>query len=695
MNKDVPTASQGVMHTNRLALEKSPYLQQHQHNPVDWYPWGGEAFAKARAENKPIFLSIGYSTCHWCHVMERESFENEDIARLLNEHFVSIKVDREERPDVDDLYMDFVQATTGRGGWPMSVFLTPDLKPFFGGTYYPPETRQGHPGFKHVLKEIQHAWSIRRKEVLRSADEILRHLAQMAESQANESVLLSPSILKPAAAQLKLSFDAQHGGFGRAPKFPQPGLLRFLMSYGALYHDKEAIDMALKTCAHMAEGGIYDHLGGGFARYATDAQWLIPHFEKMLYDNAQLLQLYLHAFQLSGDRKYADIARSIAQYVLRDMTHENGGFFSAEDADSEGQEGKFYCWTEKEMAEALPPQEFQLAKRYFGVTEKGNFVDHSDPNPLPGLNVLHERGLHLTDDELAVLNSAKARLFEARSHRVRPLRDDKILASWNGLMLSALAQASVILKESAFRTAAEKNLAFLQEHLWNPATRTLSHRWRDGERDRVQLLKGYAFLLQGALDLYQVTLNPTHLVFAMNLADAMLQLFFDRENGGFWQIPETTDNLIIRLKDRSDGAEPSGNSVAVMALLQLADITDRADYKEAAEKTLYLYAEALQNQPLALPHLLSVAGSWFGEHRRIIVTGKPGSPETLRLIQSIYEVYQPFKTVLGSEGPVDPLAQSLASHEKSSAAYVCVGTTCLPSTSNPVKLKEWMTSTQD
>ncbi|OGV42690.1 MAG: hypothetical protein A2X46_05335 [Lentisphaerae bacterium GWF2_57_35] len=678
---------------NRLALEKSPYLLQHKHNPVDWYPWGVEAFQKAQTENMPIFLSIGYSTCHWCHVMERESFENAEIARLLNAHFVSIKVDREERPDLDEIYMDFVQASTGHGGWPMSVFLTPDRKPFFGGAYFPAENLHGQPGFRHVLTEIHNFWTRRQQEVLQSAEEISRQLRRMAEPEPSDRVLLSPSILKPAAAQLKTAYDPRYGGFGRAPKFPQPGLLQFLLSYGALYHDQEAIDMVLTTCDRMAEGGLYDQLGGGFSRYSIDEQWQTPHFEKMLYDNALLLQLYLDAFQASGKAAYAKIARSMVEYVLRDMTHEAGGFFSAEDADSEGKEGRFYCWTEKEMADVLPPQEFELAKRYFDLTEAGNFVDHSDPNPLLGLNVLHVADHRLSEKEQADLESAKKRLFESRSRRIRPHRDDKILTSWNGLMLSAMAQAYAVLGDESYRTAAERNLAFLKTHVWDAASRTLYHRWRDGQRDQVQLLKSYAFLVQGALDLYQATLQPQHLDLALEIAEAMLQRFYDSRAGGFWQTPETTDDLIIRLKDRSDGAEPAGNSIAVKALLKLADITHRPAYKEAAEKTLYFYAASLQKQPLALPYLLQTAGSWFGEHRRVIVTGKPDAPETLRLLRAVHSVYQPFKTVLGMEGSVDNLAQSMQAKGPRYAAYVCVGTACQPPTADIPKLKELMSFT--
>jgi uncharacterized protein YyaL (SSP411 family) len=375
-------------HTNRLTREKSPYLLQHAHNPVDWFAWGDEAFDRARAENKPIFLSIGYSTCHWCHVMERESFENEDVAKSLNAHFVSIKVDREERPDVDKIYMAFVQATTGGGGWPLNVFLTPDRKPFFGGTYFPPDNRHGRPGFLQLLRQIAALWQERRDELTNSAGEIHARLEAATAGSPVSNLLLTADVLRHAAAVFKATYDPRHGGFGGAPKFPQPGVPSLLLRCAKRFHDEEATRMVLHTCDRMAAGGIHDQLGGGFARYAVDAEWLVPHFEKMLYDNAQLAPLYLDAFLVSGDARYADIARDVLDYVLRDMTHPDGGFYSAEDADSEGHEGKFYCWTKNELSALLTVEEFKVVVRCFGITENGNFIDHSHPQPLPGQNVL-------------------------------------------------------------------------------------------------------------------------------------------------------------------------------------------------------------------------------------------------------------------------------------------------------------------
>ena len=571
-----------AQHTNRLAREKSPYLLQHAHNPVDWFAWGAEAFAKARAENKPVFLSIGYSTCHWCHVMERESFEDEKVGAFLNGHFISIKVDREERPDVDKIYMTFVQATTGGGGWPMNVFLTPELKPFLGGTYFPPDSRQGRPSFLQVLRQVAALWQERRGQITAAAGEIHARLAAATANAAPGNLILTADALRHAAAVFKSTYDPRHGGFGGAPKFPQPSTPSYLLRCARRFHDDEAVRMVLHTCDRMAAGGIHDQLGGGFARYAVDAEWLVPHFEKMLYDNAQLAQLYLDAHLISekasdeisgttthqhASTPFAAVVRDILDYVLRDLTHPEGGFYSAEDADSEGHEGKFYCWTRDELAKLLTTEEYNVAVHYFGITDRGNFLDHSHPHPLPGQNVLsivnpltesragEEGGPSILDD-VALLAAAKKKMLETRRRRVRPQRDDKILASWNGLMLGAFARAYAVLGEEKYRVAAEKNLAFIREQLWVPgaapgappspsdkrglrreAGGALFHRWREGERDRVQLLEGYAFLLSGVVELYEATLEPGHLDFAIELAEAMILKFYEAENGGFWQSP--------------------------------------------------------------------------------------------------------------------------------------------------------------
>ncbi len=676
-------------HTNRLAREKSPYLLQHQFNPVDWYAWGEEAFARARRENKPIFLSIGYSTCHWCHVMERESFENETVAEYLNAHFVSIKVDREERPDVDKIYMTFVQSTSGGGGWPLNCFLTPGLKPFFGGTYFPPESKYGRPSFLDLLKHINQLWETRHGDVADSAEQLHEKLAAMTEKPGATGLLLTSAVLTNAAAQLKRMYDPVNGGFGDAPKFPQPSQPALLLRCGARFNDAESVSMVLHTCDRMAAGGIHDQLGGGFARYSVDAQWLVPHFEKMLYDNAQLANVYLDAFLVSGDARHADTARDILRYVLRDMTHPDGGFYSAEDADSEGKEGKFYCWTREELSKLLTPEEFNVAVRHFGVTEQGNFTDHSDPNPLPNQNVLSVVGPALAGGDTGLLKSGREKMFAARAQRVRPHLDDKVLASWNGLMLGALARAYAILGDESYRAAAEKNLAFLQARLWDAKTGTLYHRWRDGERDTVQLQEAYAFLLAGVLDLYEATLDPRHLDFAVALADGMIARFYDREAGGFWQSAAGAPDLILRVKEDYDGAEPSGNSVAILALLRLAAITDRADFKKAAESSLRLFSERLQNFPQAVPYMLLAFDFSLEEPKRVVIAGDPAAPDARALLRAAHSVYQPGKVVLGTTGAVEPFARTLLA-KNGAVVYLCTGTYCEAPTQAAEKIKEML-----
>jgi uncharacterized protein len=664
-------------HTNRLAGEKSPYLLQHAHNPVDWYPWGDEAFAKARQENKPIFLSIGYSTCHWCHVMERESFENETVAEYLNKHFVSIKVDREERPDVDKIYMTTVQAITGQGGWPLNCFLTPDLKPFYGGTYFPPESKYGRVSFLDLLKQIANLWETRHGDVLASAKDLHDRLLSFTKQEATNAPL-SREVLAHAAIQFKQEYDPTNGGFGDAPKFPRPSQPLFLLRYATRAKDQQAIDMVLHTCDHMAAGGMYDQLGGGFARYSVDAEWLVPHFEKMLYDNAQLVNLYLDAYLVSSKNQYADTARETIQYVLRDMTHRDGGFYSAEDADSEGKEGKFYCWTAAELKHLLTDAELKVATRYFGITEQGNFVDHSDPNPLPNQNVLSIVDPNLSDAEKKLLASAKKKMFDARAKRIRPHLDDKVLASWNGLMLGAIARAYAVLGDQPYRDAAEKNLAFLQSHLWDAKTKTLYHRWREGERDQVQLLDAYAYLLSGVLDLYEATLDPKHLQFSIDLANSMIA------KGGFYESAAGAKDLILRTKEDYDGAEPSGNSVASLALLKLSAITDNKHFKETAEKTLQHFSTRLQQFPQAVPHMLLALDFLLHEPKRAVLVGHDD-----KLLHAIHSVYQPNKVVLSNAGPVEEFAKTLPTKD-SPVVFLCSGTSCQPPTKDAETIRRML-----
>ena len=679
------------MHTNRLAREKSPYLLQHAHNPVDWFAWNREAFAKARAENKPVFLSIGYSTCHWCHVMERESFEQEAIGTFLNEHFVSIKVDREERPDVDKIYMTFVQSTTGGGGWPLNVFLTPDLKPFFGGTYFPPDARHGRPGFLQLLRQISQLWQERREELAASAGEIHTRLeAGMAVATAG-GPLLDTETIRHAGAMFKESYDPRHGGFGGAPKFPQPSIPLLVLRCARRFGDHAAVKMVLHTCDRMAEGGIHDQLGGGFSRYAVDAGWLVPHFEKMLYDNAQLAQLYLDACLMSGAAPHAEVVRDILDYVLRDLTHSGGGFFSAEDADSEGHEGKFYCWTKDELSRQLTVDEFKVAAKYFGITAEGNFVDHSHPSPLAGQNVLSIVDPNVSDKDKPLLAAAKKKMSDARAKRIRPHLDDKILASWNGLMLGAFARASAVLNDGKYLSAAEKNLRFIREKLWDDESKTLFHRWRDGGRDEVQLLEAYAFLLSGVIDLYEATLEPGSLNFAIELAGAMLAKFYDPENGGFWQSDAGATDLILRVKDDYDGAEPSGNSVAALALLKLGAITGRKHFTEAAQKTLRLFAHRLQQFPQAVPFMLLAVDFQLAEPLRVVIAGEANSVKAKELLCAAHSVFQPNKIILGNAGAVEAFAGALPA-KGGALAYLCAGNACRPPTGDAANLKEMLES---
>jgi len=672
---------------NELIREKSPYLLQHAHNPVDWFPWGEKAFTKARTENKPIFLSIGYSTCHWCHVMERESFEDAKIGAFLRDHFVSIKVDREERPDVDKIYMTFVQSTTGGGGWPLNVFLTPERKPFFGGTYFPPDNRYGRGSFLAVLQQIAKVWTERGPEIVASAEEIHARLELATAQGRSEKSPLSAKALEQAANLFKQAYDPQNGGFGTAPKFPQPSMPALLLRCAKRFGDTAAMKAVLHTCDKMAAGGIYDHLGGGFARYSVDAHWLVPHFEKMLYDNAQLTQLYLDAYLVSGEERFANVARGVLEYVLRDMTHPAGGFYSAEDADSEGQEGKFYCWTHDELAKLLAPEEFIVAAKYFGITKEGNFVDHSHPNPLPGLNVLSLTDPNIPPEDEELLAAAIQTMRAARAKRVRPHLDDKVLASWNGLMLGAFARAAVVLDEPRYREAAERNADFITKRLWVVQTKTLHHRWRDGGRDEVQLLEAYAFLLDGFLHLYEATLSPKHLEMSLALAESMMERFYDRDHGGFWQSAASSTDLILRVKDDYDGAEPSGNSVATLALLKLAAITDRKEFHKAAEQTLHLFASRLNQTPQAVPYMLQGLDFSLDEPRRVMITGAATDPKFQELLHATHSIFQPNKVVLGTTGAVEELAQKLP-RQTGTAAYVCTGSACQPPTSDPQKLPD-------
>jgi uncharacterized protein YyaL (SSP411 family) len=685
------------LHTNRLANEKSPYLLQHAHNPVDWHPWGPEAFEKARAENKPIFLSIGYSTCHWCHVMERESFENESIAELLNRDYVSIKVDREERPDVDRIYMTFVQATSGSGGWPMSVWLTPELKPFFGGTYFPPENRWGHPGFGSVLSQIATAWHSDRAQIEESAQKIVEQLRQHVAIQGGGAAHIDTGMLDSGFYVFRRTFDSRLGGFGEAPKFPRPSVHNFLLRYFARTKNQEALDMVLLTLREMAKGGMNDQLGGGFHRYSVDDRWFVPHFEKMLYDQAQLAISYIEAFQITGDAQYAATARRIFDYVLRDMTDPEGGFYSAEDADSvidpahpeiKG-EGAFYIWTEEEIRALLPPETADRFCRAYGVEPGGN-VQHDPHSEFTGKNILYEK---YVDDGL---EEVKRTLLEARAKRIRPHLDDKILTSWNGLMISALALGGAALEEPRYAVAARHAAEFLIARAYDPQTGVLLRRYRQGEAAIPGFLDDYAMFVQGLLDLYETQFDYRHLELAIRLTEKQRELFEDREHGAFFSSPADDPTLVMRIKDDYDGAEPSGNSVAVMNLLRLAQMTNRADFRESAERALGALRSRVSTVPAAVPQLMAACEFFLSEPRQIVLAGERNSPDTRALAKAVHARFLPNRIVLLVESPETrqalaagiPSIDAMRPQDGRASAYVCRNYTCQLPVSDPAALSE-------
>jgi uncharacterized protein YyaL (SSP411 family) len=647
------------MHTNALVHEKSPYLLQHAHNPVDWMPWGEAAFAKARAEDKPIFLSIGYSTCHWCHVMERESFENEQIAQFLNQHFVPVKLDREERPDVDRVYMTFVQATTGGGGWPLSVWLTPDLKPFFGGTYFPPESRWGRPGFLQVLEQIATAWQARKEKILEAGARIQEEIGSMISLKSG-GALPSDAAAEEGFQQFRRLFDPRFGGFGGAPKFPRPSVLQFLLRHHRLTGSKEALQMVEVTLDAMRCGGMHDHLGGGFHRYSVDERWFVPHFEKMLYDQAQLISAYTEAFQAAGASKFADTARMTAEYVLRDMTHAEGGFYSAEDADSEDParpghqgEGAFYVWAWRELEDALGKDAAHGFAEVYGCLPGGNV--HQDPHgEFEGKNILWLQQPAMASDP--AIETARRRLFDVRAQRPRPHLDDKILASWNGLMISALARAGAALAEERYIEAGRRAFAFLQSAMMTPEGR-LFRRWRDGEAAFPGTLDDYAAVILAALDLHQACFDPNLLETAARLAQVMLEEFADPD-GGFYTSSAAAQDLLFRMKEDYDGAEPSGNSLAVEALVRTARLTGDAALLEPARRALEAFAERLESQPSALPRMLCAWMLFASPEERIVFRGAAEE-----LVQEAWRHFLPFTALIREKGG-EPSAE------------VCSGLTC-------------------
>jgi uncharacterized protein YyaL (SSP411 family) len=657
------------MATNRLANEKSPYLLQHANNPVDWYPWGEEAFRKARDEDKPIFLSIGYSTCHWCHVMAHESFENTEIAALMNNRYINIKVDREERPDIDRIYMTYVQATTGSGGWPMSVWLTPDRKPFYGGTYFPPDNRYGRPGFGSVLQQLAMAWVTDRARVLESANSIIARL-RATESQPLDA--REDSVRERLYFHLRRSYDSRFGGFGSAPKFPRPSVINFLLREWKWSDNDEARDMAFTTLREMAKGGMYDHLGGGFHRYSVDARWFVPHFEKMLYDQAQLAITYLEAFQISGDETFANTAREIFDYVRRDLRHPEGGFYSAEDADSvidpahphEKGEGAFYVWTAAELAEILGADAAWFGRRY-GVEVKGNV--HEDPHgEFTGRNILY------LADSLSGSPADFARvrpvLLESRSRRPRPHLDDKVLTAWNGLMISAFAKGAQVLGDPSLAVTARSAELFVRERLLTREG-ALLRRWRDGEAAVNGFLDDYAFFVQALLDLYETEFDQADLDLAIRLTEAMIAKFADSENGGFFSTAEGDASLVMRLKDDYDGAEPSGNSIAIFNLLRLEQVTGEERFGAVARKALSTFGRIMDSQPAAVPQMIVALAASQRKAQQIVIAG--GRDESAELLRLSHRAFAPFRVLLWN-----PPGGTFPKIDGKPTAYVCENFVC-------------------
>ncbi len=671
---------------NRLAYETSPYLLQHQNNPVDWYPWGPEALARAKAEDKPIFLSIGYSACHWCHVMEHESFEHDPIAALMNQHFVNIKVDREERPDIDAIYMNAVQLLTGRGGWPMSMFLTPSLQPFYGGTYYPPTNKQGMPGFDQVLLAVADAWHNRRDQALAQAAELTKHLQSSgAPAGLGTNEQLTEKLLFAASAALERNFDPRHGGFGGAPKFPHPMDIRLLLRIWKRMNSKSpapksqassltppasspqppapslqpqashpqplasslaasVLQMATHTLDKMAAGGMFDQLGGGFHRYSVDERWLVPHFEKMLYDNALLIMAYLEGYLASGNADFSRVVRETADYILRDMTDPAGGFYSTEDADSEGHEGTFYVWTPEQIEQLLGSERATVFCYVYDVSDSGNFEGENILNLPKSIEQCAKlRGLdpdqlreHLAED--------RAKLFAARESRIRPGRDDKVLVAWNGLMIDALSQAANVLDEPRYLQAATASADFILTHMRRPDGRLL-HTWRAGQAKLDAFLDDYACLINGLVSLYEAGFDERYIEAAVELAGQMITHFGDAAGDGFFFTADDHEQLISRQKDIQDSATPSGNSMAATALVRLGKLTGRGEYVDAALGAMRSAVGLMQKHPTAAGQMLLALDMYLGPTPEIVILGELDSAATQKILQSLRQQFVPNKVV--------------------------------------------------
>ncbi|XP_077056851.1 spermatogenesis-associated protein 20 [Siphateles boraxobius] len=721
-------------YTNRLSKEKSSYLLQHAHNPVDWYPWGQEAFDKAKSDDKPIFLSVGYSTCHWCHVMERESFEDDEIGKLLSENFVCIKVDREERPDVDKVYMTFVQATSGGGGWPMSVWLTPDLRPFIGGTYFSPRDSGRRPGLKTVLLRIIEQWQSNRETLESSGEKVLEALRKGTEISASpgETLPFGPDVANRCYQQLAHSYEEEYGGFREAPKFPSPVNLMFLMSFWAVNRASsegaEALRMALHTLRMMALGGINDHVAQGFHRYSTDSSWHVPHFEKMLYDQGQLAVAYITAYQVSGERLFADVARDVLLYVSRDLSDKSGGFYSAEDADSfptvestEKREGAFCVWTAGEIRELLPDivegatggaTQADIFMHHYGVKEQGNVDPAQDPHgELQGQNVLIVRySVELTAAHFAIsvdrlselLSDARAKLAEVRRARPPPHLDTKMLASWNGLMLSGFARVGAVLGDKALLERAERAAYFLQKHLWDEEDQRILRSCYRGNNMEVEqvaspisgFLDDYAFVVCGLLDLFEATQRVRWLQWAEELQLRQDQLFWDSQGSGYFCSDPSDPTLLLALKQDQDGAEPSANSVSAMNLLRLSHLTGRQEWIQRSQKLLIAFSDRLTKVPIALPDMVRSVMAQHYTLKQIVVCGQPEAEDTASLISCVNSLFLPHKVLMLVDGNTDdflnqklPILSSLVSQDGKATAYVCKNFACALPVTCPQELR--------
>ncbi len=679
------TVERNVQKANRLLNEKSPYLRQHAHNPVDWYPWGEEAFRRAKDEDRPIFLSIGYSSCHWCHVMEQESFEDEDVARLLNENFVPVKVDREERPDLDAIYMNTALVLTGRGGWPLTLVLTPDKKPFFAATYIPKEPKMGMLGLINLLPTMIDFWKTRRGEIEATSEKVLAALNDQEASTAGGG--LGEETLMDAFQRMMEDFDETDGGFGMAPKFPTPHRLTLLLRYWNRNGDNKALWMTDRTLQAMRRGGIFDQLGKGFHRYSTDKAWLVPHFEKMLYDQALLAIAYVEGWQATGNEEHARTAREVLDSVLENMTSPQGGFYSALDADSEGEEGKYYFWTEEEAKKILGPEELDAVRRELGLTKEGN-VREGEHGHLMGKNVLHVTGPSTVSSELLAI--AMKKMLSARKQRTAPALDDKIMTDWNGLMIAAFSRAGAAFLEPKYIEAAEKAASFILGEL-RPIDGPLLHIYREGPSEVPGFLDDHAFLAWGLLELFQADQDVRWLLEARDLVRSMNERFWDPQEGGYFQTAGDASAVIHRRKDVYDGALPSGNSIALLDLLTLYRITGEQELKEKAERTITAFSGAIFRSPANYAQFLNAVDLDLGPYYSIIIAGMRGKEDTGRFFQELGPRYVPHKVTLlvepGEPGEkireLSPLVQGQAMRDGRAMAHVCSDRACLPETADP------------